>query len=194
MSCPVCDRPTIRRGRRALLTCGAAPCSTELRARRVRGNAYGNRGGGPGRSATANYRAVHARARRAFRGKPCDLADGTCRGRIEMALRDGLPAELLRTSPTGSVYYGGLQTEEGYRPLCRSHHSREGGLRGAARRSAAVAVAAALELLREHTCSGACAVCADLVSYDAAVARLHVHIVPRRPGDGLALPWTGQQS
>lgn len=25
------------------------------------------------------------------------------------------------------------------------------------------------------------------------VFHLHIHIVPRRPGDGLALPWTGQQ-
>ncbi len=25
------------------------------------------------------------------------------------------------------------------------------------------------------------------------VFHLHVHVVPRRPGDGLALPWTGQQ-
>jgi histidine triad (HIT) family protein len=25
-----------------------------------------------------------------------------------------------------------------------------------------------------------------------SVAHLHVHIVPRRKGDGLALPWTGQ--
>lgn len=24
------------------------------------------------------------------------------------------------------------------------------------------------------------------------VFHLHVHVVPRRPGDGLALPWTGQ--
>lgn len=24
------------------------------------------------------------------------------------------------------------------------------------------------------------------------VEHLHIHIVPRRPGDGLALPWTGQ--
>lgn len=26
------------------------------------------------------------------------------------------------------------------------------------------------------------------------VFHLHVHIVPRRPGDGLALPWTGQSA
>ena len=25
------------------------------------------------------------------------------------------------------------------------------------------------------------------------VFHLHLHIVPRRPGDGLALPWTGQE-
>lgn len=25
------------------------------------------------------------------------------------------------------------------------------------------------------------------------VMHLHVHVVPRRPGDGLALPWTGQK-
>lgn len=25
------------------------------------------------------------------------------------------------------------------------------------------------------------------------VQHLHVHVVPRRPGDGLTLPWTGQQ-
>lgn len=24
------------------------------------------------------------------------------------------------------------------------------------------------------------------------VGHLHIHVVPRRPGDGLALPWTGQ--
>lgn len=26
------------------------------------------------------------------------------------------------------------------------------------------------------------------------VPHLHVHVVPRRPGDGLALPWTGQRA
>lgn len=26
-----------------------------------------------------------------------------------------------------------------------------------------------------------------------SVFHLHVHVIPRRPGDGLALPWTGQQ-
>lgn len=26
------------------------------------------------------------------------------------------------------------------------------------------------------------------------VTHLHVHLVPRRPGDGLALPWTGQEA
>lgn len=25
------------------------------------------------------------------------------------------------------------------------------------------------------------------------VRHLHIHLVPRRPGDGLALPWTGQE-
>lgn len=26
-----------------------------------------------------------------------------------------------------------------------------------------------------------------------SVTHLHIHLVPRRPGDGLTLPWTGQQ-
>lgn len=27
-----------------------------------------------------------------------------------------------------------------------------------------------------------------------SISHLHLHLVPRRPGDGLALPWTGQET
>lgn len=135
--CPICEQPRIRRGGRGLLTCGSSECATALRALRTRGRTY-DRADYPdwpsrARTPNATYGAVHSRARRIFKGQGCvKVADGTCKGRIEVALRADIPQEALRREPERNVlYYGGLDTENAYRPLCRSHHSREGALRTA---------------------------------------------------------------
>src|ERR1051326_7188677 len=124
--CPACGAPQARRGARVLLTCGSRTCSYELRARRTRGNKYGDTGGGPKPRTDATYGAVHTRARRALRGEPCALADHTCRGRIEASLREDAPQEWLRVDPdTGRPYFSGLAVTDGYQNLCASHHRRE---------------------------------------------------------------------
>jgi hypothetical protein len=172
--CPACGEPRVRRHGRALMTCGKTMCGYEMRARRLRGNVYGNRGGGPRRRAAPTYGAIHVRARRAFVGMPCALADNSCAGRIEMALRVDIPTRLLTTSPEGSPYYPGFNTEDAYRPLCRSHHAREGALRTAAQRSPAVAAGVIHDRLRaEHECvAGSCAVCDLLAQFDAVAEAL----------------------
>lgn len=198
-SCPVCTRPRVRRSGKQLLTCGGTGCAIELRARRVRGNEYGNRGGGPSATEAARYSAVHARARRALKGMPCALEDDSCAGRMEVALRPNIHADQLRTDPgDGRLYFFGLNVTDGYRNLCRSHHAREGGLQAAVRRDKAVANAVAIERLRglhaEQPCDPDCLVCDTFSRYDEIrETLLHVHVVPRREGDGLALPWTGRQ-
>lgn len=130
--CPICGQPRIKSNWRLLKTCGKKPCVYELSASQTRGNKYGNRGGGPGRSTgQVTYSAVHTRARRAISKETgCALLDGTCDGRLELALRPGLPAVSIAFSKDhrNAPYYTGLDTENAYRYLCRSHHSREGGL------------------------------------------------------------------
>jgi hypothetical protein len=105
---------------------------------------------------------------------PCELADETCQGRIEMALRVDVPPQLLRLSPEGAPYYAGFNTEDAYRPLCRSHHGREGALRAAAHRSPAVAAGVIRDRLqREHECTGdTCGVCRLLADFDVAATAL----------------------
>lgn len=136
--CPVCGNPlglgkaTGSGGRRKLKTCGRKSCAYELKARSTRGNEYGDRGGGPRRTTTVSYSAVHARARRDLRDvEECSLADDTCNGRLEVALKRDLPPEQLATSCERhgfSLYYTGVDSGAGYRKLCRSHHAREGSL------------------------------------------------------------------
>lgn len=197
--CPVCGQPRVRAHGRQLQTCGQPRCAIELRARRVRGNAYGNRGGGPKATEAAGYSAVHARARRALRGMPCALDDASCKGRLEVALRPDAPTDLLRVDADGRAYFFGLQVTAGYRLLCRSHHGREGALQGAVRRDETVANALAVERLRsqhsKESCEPGCFLCRAFALYDEALnGLLHVHIVPRKFGDGLPLPWTPQQA
>lgn len=195
--CPVCFRPRVRRNRKrarvGLRTCGRPACAYEYRARQTRGNVYGYRGGGPSRTTGAGYTAVHARTRRHFRGHPCAEADKTCSGRIEVALRPSVPRSELREDPlTGSLFHPGLDPEYAYRPLCRSHHAREGALSATLRRYPALRDALIADKLRsEHglSCELSCDACIAIRRYDEAVADLHVHIVPRQEGDGLALPW-----
>lgn len=172
--CPVCGEPAIRRRRRVLLTCGKRECATELRARSVRGSSYS--GGRPPRRPDASYNAVHYRARRALVGQPCALADESCAGRIEVALRADAPSALLARDPEGRTYYTGLDTEIAYRPLCRSHHAREGALRAAAARAPVIAAAVRATDLRLTHRPGhrqGCAVCATLDRMDLAAAALH---------------------
>lgn len=195
--CPVCFsfrvRPSKSYRRNGLATCGSRACSYELKARKTRGNVYGDRGGGPPATTDAKYSAVHARARRALRGTPCAMADETCAGRLEAALRPDAPAHLLRHDGDGGMYYFGLDVLEGYRNLCRSHHGREGALRAAAQRDADLAIVLLVQRARgEHgeLCPPPCAGCSALRAYDEAVKNLHLHVIPRREGDGLALPWT----
>lgn len=118
---------------------------------------------------------------------------------MEAALRPDIHAGQLRTDPGDDrLYFFGLNVTDGYRNLCRSHHAREGGLLGAVRRDQAVSDAVAIERLRRmhasQACDSACRICSMFSRYDEfREALLHVHVVPRREGDGLALPWTGQQ-
>jgi hypothetical protein len=185
-SCPVCIQPRVRRFGKQLPTCGGAECAIELRARQVRGNEYGNRGGGPPATEAARYSAVHARARRALKGMPCALKDGSCAGRLEVALRPDVRADQLRADPGDDrFYFFGLNVADGYRNLCRSHHAREGGLQAAVRRDKAVASAVAIERLREahaaQSCDPDCLVCDTFSRYDEiSEALLHIHLVPRR--------------
>lgn len=161
--CGVCGKPCVK-GKRwpyeLLMTCGNTECSYELRARKVRGRKYGNRGGGPGRQEFASHSAVHARARRMFRERSCDLLDDTCSGRIESALRPDFPKDLLVKDPFGgSTYYPGKNTEDAYRPLCRSHHLREGSLNAASARSSRVELAVVSDRIRNDHGDCACKIC-----------------------------------
>ena len=125
------------------------------------------------------------------------MQDETCDGRIEAALSPHIPIEDLSLAPSGALYYAGVNTEEAYRPLCRSHHVREGNLSAGVRRSPVVARAVRVEAVRnDHQCDDGCDVCEWLRWYDKTIDALigtHVHVVPRRPDDGLPLPWTPQQ-
>jgi hypothetical protein len=142
-----------------------------MRARKIRGRPW--LGGKAPRVENASYSAVHARARSTFRGQRCALADNSCKGRIEVALRVDVFADLLVTGPSGP-YYAGLNTEDAYRPLCRSHHGREGALRAAADRSAAIAGAIARDRLAgAHDCTGpTCLTCSAILSFDVAAELL----------------------
>lgn len=185
-TCEICDKPRVR-GKRwpydLLMTCGSKECSYELRARKVRGRKYGNRGGGPGRQDFATHSAVHARARKVFKGRPCDLLDDTCSGRIESALRPDFPKDLLVKDPFGgSMYYPGKNTEDAYRPLCRSHHLREGSLNAASARSPRVELAVVSDRIREEHGDCECSVCLliddisamgeTILQYDIDIIRL----------------------
>lgn len=187
--CPVCLSYRVRRSGRELLTCGSPACSYELRGRKLRGNVYGDTGGSPEPSEEITYNAAHHRARKQLRGQGCAEADATCSGRLEAALRPDLPAELLRATEAGVVYYSGLDATIGYRNLCRSHHAREGQLMSALRRHPELQAARVAEWARKrHTgCGSDCAVCSALNSYDAAVSALAEAI--EAANDGLALPW-----
>ncbi|WP_333743533.1 HIT family protein [Streptomyces ardesiacus] len=187
--CPVCFQPRVRRERGDLNTCGDPVCSYELRARKLRGNVYGDTGGGPEPSEEIRYNSAHHRARKQLRGQGCAEADGTCSGRLEAALRPDLPMDLLRTTEAGVAYYSGLDATIGYRNLCRSHHAREGQLMSALRRHPELQAARTAEWVRKShgECESGCGVCSALDAYDAAVSALTEAI--ETEGDGLALPW-----
>lgn len=192
--CPVCFQPRVRRERGELGTCGDPACSYELRARKLRGNVYGDTGGGPEPSEEITYNAAHNRARKQLRGQGCAEADDTCSGRLEAALRPDMPAELLRATEAGVVYYSGLDATIGYRNLCRSHHAREGQLMSTLRRHPELQAARVAEWARKrHTgCESDCAVSSALNAYDAAVSALTQAI--EAENDGLALPWYSGRS
>lgn len=71
----------------------------------------------------ASYNAIHNRARKSLPNE-CQHGDATCRGLLEVALRRDAPAEDLRTSSRGHLYFVGENIEDGYLRLCRSHHRR----------------------------------------------------------------------
>lgn len=192
--CPVCFQPRVRRERGELATCGDPACSYELRARKLRGNVYGDTGGGPEPSEEITYNAAHSRARKQLRGQGCAEADDTCSGRLEAALRPDLPAEFLRVTDAGVTYYSGLDATIGYRNLCRSHHAREGQLMSALRRNPELLAARVAEWVRKrHTgCESGCSVCTALSAYDAAVGALAAAV--EAENDGLALPWYSGRS
>ncbi|MFE7574705.1 hypothetical protein ACFU5Z_08210 [Streptomyces sp. NPDC057521] len=91
-----------------------------------------------------------------------------------MALRVDVPPQLLKFSPEGAPYYAGFNTEDAYRPLCRSHHGREGALRAAAHRSPAVAAGVIRDRLQaDHECTGeGCQVCRLLTEFDSLAEAL----------------------
>lgn len=53
----------------------------------------------------------------------CALADGTCKGLLEMALRHDAQPALMRHDDRRGLYYVG-DPQDGYLCLCRSHHRR----------------------------------------------------------------------
>lgn len=94
---------------------------------------------------------------------------------MEVALRPDVPADRLRVSEQGLVYCSGVATDDAYRPLCRSHHSREGALRAAASRSAVVDAAVKAEMLRVDHAPGhsdECRICPALDRLDEAARNL----------------------
>jgi hypothetical protein len=94
---------------------------------------------------------------------------------MEVALRADVPPERIRIDEFGRTYCAGLDTDDAYRPLCRSHHSREGALRAAAARSPLIAAAVRADELRAHHPAGhrpGCAVFAALDDLDRAAAAL----------------------
>jgi hypothetical protein len=67
------------------------------------------------------YTGVHKRAYKVLPER-CELADKTCRGQLEVALRPDA-AGPFREDPRGPY----SPRVEDYRRLCRSHHNREHG-------------------------------------------------------------------
>lgn len=71
------------------------------------------------------YDGWHKRHRKALAGRPCEFADETCQGRLEVALRHGANRLLvdLAEAARGKT---GIYSEhvEDYRMLCVSHHVR----------------------------------------------------------------------
>jgi hypothetical protein len=72
------------------------------------------------------YSGVHYRAGLALPAE-CAHADGSCKGRLESALRHDAPAEFVRNDDSRGLYYVG-DALEGYMRLCRSHHCRYDGI------------------------------------------------------------------
>jgi hypothetical protein len=189
MFCPVCFFPRVRRNSRDLLTCGRASCSYEVRTRGLRGNIYGDCGGGPTATEEISYTAAHYRARKQLKGRPCAQKDSSCSGRIEAALRPDISEDLLRIDEDGQRYYSGLDSTVGYRNLCRSHHAREGQLFSTLLRNPELRDARVIEFFRkyhEETCTLSCEMCDALKQYSS----LRAHILNTIHKDtSLALPW-----
>jgi hypothetical protein len=70
-----------------------------------------------------SYNGAHNRARLTL-PTYCNLADETCKGPLEVALRHDVPVERTRISPRGHRYFFGENSTDGYQRLCRSHHRR----------------------------------------------------------------------
>jgi hypothetical protein len=69
--------------------------------------------------------AAHYRARKVLPNS-CTLADETCKGRLEVALRKDAPPGMLRVE-SGLRYFIGDEPLDGYIRLCTSHHRRYDG-------------------------------------------------------------------
>lgn len=70
-----------------------------------------------------SYNGAHNRARLTLPAQ-CSSEDETCKGPLEVALRQDAPPELTRISPRGHRYFFGENSADGYQRLCRSHHRR----------------------------------------------------------------------
>jgi len=69
------------------------------------------------------YSGVHYRANLVL-PLECSHADGSCRGKLDIAFRHDVPPALVRIDiHRGRRYYIG-DPREGYMRLCRSHHRR----------------------------------------------------------------------
>lgn len=78
---------------------------------------------GPRRGTEIAYDTAHWRATREL-PLVCEMADETCKGRLDVAFRHDAPADLVKVDARfGRPYYTG-NWRDGYRRLCRSHHVR----------------------------------------------------------------------
>lgn len=68
------------------------------------------------------YRGAHYRHKQNLANNPCALLDDSCKGRLELALKNNVEPVNIRTDPTTGRFYS-LHSDD-YQMLCKSHHRR----------------------------------------------------------------------
>ena len=106
---------------------------------------------------------------------PCPFCDRVQRGEFEITFRH----DIVRFQPLNPVTPGHML----FLPAVHAEHPSTYLL--AASMEAAARYAEPGESYNLITSSGAPAT--------QTIPHMHIHFVPRRPGDGLTLPWTGQE-